>query len=172
MLNKSGVNTFMVAGTYIGTIVGAGFATGQEILQFFTIFNLKGLFGLIITTIMFIVFGYIIMDLGKKLKANSHVEIIKYIGGKKLGTITDLIITFFLFGSFTAMTAGTGALVFQQFKLPTYFGNILMVVLTALTVLTGIKGVINTISMVVPFLLVAVVTVSIYSIITSPSIFN
>lgn len=159
----------MVAGTYIGTIVGAGFATGQEILQFFTIFDSMGLLGLIITTIMFIVFGYIIMDLGKKLKANSHLEIIKYVGGKKLGAITDLIITFFLFGSFTAMIAGTGALVLQQFKLPTYFGNILMVFLTAFTVLTGIKGVINSISIVVPFLLVAVVTISIYSIISSPS---
>ncbi len=168
-MSKRGVSTFKVAGAYIGTVVGAGFATGQEVLQFFTRFGVMGLAGLMVTTIMFIFFGYIIMDLGKKLHANSHLEIIKYTSGNKLGTIIDLIITFFLFGSFTAMTAGTGALVFQQFNLPFYSGSILMAVLTAITVLTGINGVINSISIVVPFLLTAVIGTSIYSIINSTS---
>lgn len=171
-MKKNGVSALKVAGAYIGTIVGAGFATGQEVLQFFTRFGFIGLIGLLITTIMFIVFGYIIMDLGKKLKAYSHLEIIKYVGGKNLGTVIDIIITFFLFGSFTAMIAGTGALVKQQFNLPVYFGNILMVILSAITVLTGIKGVINSISMVVPFLLVSVVLISVYSIINSPTGFS
>lgn len=31
---KSHVRTLQIAFTYIGTIVGAGFATGQEILRF------------------------------------------------------------------------------------------------------------------------------------------
>ncbi|MGD9567968.1 MAG: hypothetical protein AB7V48_06530 [Sedimentibacter sp.] len=171
-MNKNGVSTLKVAGAYIGTVVGAGFATGQEILQFFTRFGLMGLAGLVIATVMFIMFGYIIMDLGNKLRANSHYEIIKYAGGRKLGTIIDIIITFFLFGSFTAMIAGTGALVWQQFKLPIFFGNLFMAVITAFTVLTGIKGIINIISMVVPFLLVAVVSVSIYSILTSTTGFT
>jgi len=169
MVKKRGVSTLKVAATYIGTVVGAGFATGQEVLQFFTRFGIMGFVGLIITTIMFIFFGYIIMDLGKKLRANSHLEIIIYASGNKLGKIIDLIITFFLFGSFTAMIAGTGALVGQQFNLPIYFGNILMAVLTALTVLTGINGVIDSISIVVPFLLTAVIGTSVYSIINSTS---
>lgn len=136
-MKKKGVSTFKVAATYIGTIVGAGFATGQEVFQFFTRFGIMGLVGLILATIMFIVFGYIIIDLGKKLNARSHLEIIKYSGGKVLGTIIDIIITFFLFGGLTAMIAGTGALFTQQFNLPSLLGNIIMAVLTAVTVLTG-----------------------------------
>lgn len=31
---KSHIRTLQIAFTYIGTIVGAGFATGQEILRF------------------------------------------------------------------------------------------------------------------------------------------
>lgn len=34
-MNRKGVSTLKVAATYIGTVVGAGFATGQELLQFF-----------------------------------------------------------------------------------------------------------------------------------------
>ena len=167
-MKKNNVTTLKVAATYIGTIVGAGFATGQEIMQFFTRFGAMGLIGLIVTTSMFIFFGYIIMDLGKKLHARSHLEIIKYSGGRKLGLLIDIIITFCLFSSFTAMIAGTGALFTQQFNLSAWLGNILMAVLTAVTVLTGINGVINSISFVVPFLLAAVVGTSIFSIANTP----
>jgi uncharacterized membrane protein YkvI len=169
MEQKKGISTLKVAATYIGTIVGAGFATGQEVLQFFTKFGVKGLGGLLIVTVLFIAFGYIIMDLGRYLNASSHVEIIKYSGGKIIGTIIDWIITFFLFGALTAMIAGTGALVSQEFNLPSILGNILMAVLTVLTVLTGINGVINSISFVVPFLLVSVIGISVYSIFTTPT---
>lgn len=167
-MQKKGVSTLKVAATYIGTIVGAGFATGQEVLQFFSKFGAWGLAGLILTTIMFIVFGYIIIDLGKKLNARSHLEIIRYSGGRIIGTIIDAIITLFLFGALTAMIAGTGALFTQQFHLQSWIGNIIMALLTAVTVLTGINGVINSISYIVPFLLVVVVGTSIYSIVNVP----
>ena len=163
-MRKKNITALKVAATYIGTVVGAGFATGQEILQFFTRFGIKGLAGIFISTIMFILFGYIIMDLGEKLGARSHLEIIRYSNHGITGTIIDSIITFFLFGSFTSMIAGTGALFIQQFNLPSLVGNILMAVITAVTVLTGITGVINSISFVVPFLLIAVIGTSLFSI--------
>ena len=171
-MSKKGVSTLQVAAVYIGTVVGAGFATGQEVLQFFTRFGPMGLAGLIFTTLMFILFGYIIMELGKELKVHSHLEIINYSCGGIFGTIIDAIITFFLFGSFTAMIAGTGALFTQQFNLPALTGILLMAILTAMTVLTGINGVINSISFVVPFLLVSVIGISLFSIINSPPDFT
>ncbi len=171
-MKKSGISTFKVAGTYIGTVVGAGFATGQEVIQFFARFGIKGFYGLILTTLMFIVFGYIIMDLGRKLNSHSHLEIIKYSGGRLVGTVIDAIITFFLFGALTAMIAGTGALFTQQYQISAIWGNLLMAVLTAITVLTGIKGVINAISFVVPFLLTSVIGISLFSIIESPPVLS
>lgn len=167
-MEKEGVSTWKVAATYIGTIVGAGFATGQEVLQFFARFGVNGIYGLLLTTLLFIIFGYIIMLLGKQLNASSHLEIIRYSGGKFIGTIIDCIIIFFLFGALTAMIAGSGALFEQQFGLSSIIGNMIMVVITALTVLTGISGVINSISIIVPFLLVSVAGISIYSIVTLP----
>lgn len=171
-MKKKGISTLSVAATYIGTIVGAGFATGQEILQFFTRFGITGLLGLVFCAVMFALFGYIIMRLGKQLHARSHMEIIRYAGGKTLGVIVDIIITFFLFGALTAMFAGTGALFKQEFQLPEILGSLMMAVITAVTVLTGINGVIKSISFVVPFLLIAVIGTSIYSIVTAPPDFT
>lgn len=168
IMKKEGISTLKLAATYIGTIVGAGFATGQEVLQFFARFGIDGIYGLILTTLLFIVFGYIIMVLGKELNVDSHLEIIRYSGGKIIGTLIDIIIIFFLFGALTAMIAGSGALFEQQFQLSSFIGNIVMAIITALTVLTGISGVINSISFIVPFLLVSVTGISVYTIMTNP----
>lgn len=167
-MGKKGVSTLKVAATYIGTVVGAGFATGQEVLQFFNRFGALGLVGIIFSSMLFIIFGYIIMDFGRKLHSRSHKEIIKYSSGSMLGTLIDLLITFFLFGSFTAMIAGTGAMFTQQFNLLGLIGNIFMAVISALTVMTGINGVINSISIVVPFLLTTVISTGILSFFNSP----
>ena len=167
-MKKQSVPTLKIAATYIGTVVGAGFATGQEILQFFAGFGITGLWGIALTTFLFILFGFIIMELGQKLYAQSHLEIIKASGGKILGFVMDAIITFFLFGSLTAMAAGTGALFSQQFGIPGLWGSLLMAVLAGATVLTGIGGVINAISVIVPFLLVSVVGISVFSIVKAP----
>ena len=66
-MKNTGVSTLKVAATYIGTVVGAGFATDQEVLQFFNRFSVMGLVGIVIATIMFVVFGYLIMDLERGL---------------------------------------------------------------------------------------------------------
>jgi uncharacterized membrane protein YkvI len=167
-MKNNNISTFKIAATYIGTIVGAGFASGQEVLQFFSVFGIKGFLGLIITTVLFIFFGFVIMDLGKKLNSSSHLEIIRYSSGKFFGNIVDYIITFFLFGGLTAMIAGSGAMINEQFNIPAVWGNLLMAFITAITVLTGIKGVINSISFVVPFLLASVIGISILSIVNNP----
>ncbi len=168
MIKKEGVGTFRVAATYIGTVVGAGFASGQEVLQFFSRFGAWGAVGLVLVTVLFIVFGSIIMNYGKALNARSHLEIIKFSGGRILGSVVDLVITFFLFGGLSTMIAGTGALFQEQFHLPGLLGNTLMAVFAAVTVLTGLRGVINSISFVVPFLLAAVVGVSVFSLAKTP----
>ncbi len=171
-MQNNKISTFKIAATYIGTIVGAGFASGQEVLQFFSVFGIKGLIGLIFTTILFILFGFIIMELGNKLDSTSHIEIVKYSAGKYLGSIIDYIITFFLFGGLTAMIAGSGAMVNQQFNISSMWGTFFMSVLTATTVLSGINGVISSISFVVPFLLASVIGVSLFSIFKFPPNFD
>jgi uncharacterized membrane protein YkvI len=122
----------------------------------------------LLTTALFIVFGYMIMDLGQQLKATSHLKIIQHCGGRVVGSFIDMIITFFLFAALTAMIAGTGALFVEQFHISPLAGNLLMALITALTVLTGINGVIDSISIVVPFLLTAVIGTSLFALFKAP----
>ncbi|MCL2740166.1 MAG: hypothetical protein FWE47_03120, partial [Oscillospiraceae bacterium] len=159
------VGALKIAGVYIGTVVGAGFATGQEVLQFFSRFGISGIWGIALATALFIIYGYIIIALGLSLGASSHLEVLMASCGTKIGRVMDFIVTFFLFGAITAMFAGTGALFEQQWGLPMILGCGIMAIITAVTVLTGIKGVLNSISFVAPFLIVTVVGICVYSIV-------
>lgn len=168
MRPKTRITVFHVAATYIGTVVGAGFASGQEVLQFFGYFGLNGIWAIIITTMMFVFFGWITLDLGMRLQATSHLPVIRYAGGRWVGTAIDYVITFFLFGALTAMAAGAGAIFAEQFNLPAVLGNAVMVLVSILTVMMGLGGVVTAISFVVPLLLVAVLGISILTLLSVP----
>ncbi|MTI82218.1 MAG: hypothetical protein FH758_15395 [Firmicutes bacterium] len=162
------LSTFKVAAAYIGTVVGAGFASGQEVLQFFGFFGISGIIAMLVATVMFVFFGLIILDLGNRLNADSHREIMRHAGGKWVGNIVDAVIIFFLFGGLTAMAAGTGAIFAEQFGFSYVLGSLLMLVGTVFTVLMGVSGVINAISFVVPVLLFSVVAISVATFVTTP----
>ena len=166
--NTSSLSIFKIASAYIGTVVGAGFASGQEVLQFFNAYGVPGILGIAISTFLFFFIGYSILMLGKNLKAKSHVDIVRYTNGEVLGTFIDIIITIFLFGGLAAMIAGAGAIFEEQFSIPPIWGTLVMAVVTLLTVLTGTKGVINAISFVVPFLIISVLFISIKSLLQNP----
>lgn len=165
---KKRITVAKVAGTYIGTVVGAGFASGQEILQFFVVFGRKGLWGLLTVTFLFILFGYIAMELGYILKADNHLPVVRKTGGCILGAFSDIIITFFLFGALTAMIAGSGALFAQEFKLHPLVGSLFMALISIATVMGGFQGTVDSISFVVPFLILAAIGLSIASLFVTP----
>ncbi len=158
MMKHSGSSfgIFKIAAAYIGTVVGAGFASGQEILRFFVAYGAFSLFGIAVSTFLFFFIGYSILMLGRSLKARSHMDIVLYANGRAFGSFFDIVTTLFLFGGLAAMIAGSGAIFSEQFGLPPLYGTLAMAFLTMLTAAAGTKGVVNAISFAVPFLMVSV----------------
>jgi len=70
--------SMMVAFAFVGVVVGAGFATGQEIFQFFTIHGSGSIPGLIITGAMITVGGIFVLNTGYRLRAYNHSQAIRY----------------------------------------------------------------------------------------------
>lgn len=160
--------TFKIASAYIGTVIGAGFASGQEVLQFFSAYGWLGLFGVLTSSLLFFFVGYSVLRFGYRLQASTHVDIVRFTNGKVVGTLIDAIITIFLFGALAAMIAGAGAIFEEQFHAPAIWGTLAMAFVTLLTVIAGTRGVVNAMSVVVPFLLISVLFISIYSLATNP----
>lgn len=149
-----------VAVTYIGTVIGAGFASGQEILRFFTLFGLQGIWGLVFCTVLFAFLGVLLLFLGHRLNATSYREIIIFACGKRFGPAIDLLLSFFLFGALSVMLAGAGAVFAEQLGLPTLAGIVVTLVLSVITVFFGLSGIIRANLIVVPVMIVLGLAVS------------
>lgn len=155
-----------IGSAFIGVIVGAGFASGQEILQYFTSFGYLGILGAIVSTVLFAYLGMTLMKLGSRLQVTSHKKAIYAISGRFLGVIVDIVIIFTLFGVGVVMIAGAGSTVNQQFGLPIFAGSTIMTILVILSMMLKLDKVISVIASITPFLLIFIVIISIYSMFT------
>lgn len=163
---------FKYASAFIGILVGAGFASGQEMLQYFVSFGYMGIIGAIISIALFAYLGMILMKLGSRTKTNSHQAVIHKISGRYLGVIIDYILIFILFGVGIVMVAGSGSILHQQFGLPSLAGTILMSVLIILTVMLKVDRVVKVIAAITPFLILVVIYLFIHSIFTMDASFT
>jgi len=156
---------------FIGIIVGAGFASGQEILQYFTSFGHLGTLAAILATALFAYMGMSLTRLGSRMQTTSHKEAVYGIGGKIGGFIMDAVIILTLFGVGVVMIAGAGSIFSQQFGLPAVLGNTVMAVIVMVTIMLNVKKIIAIIGSITPFLVVMVVGLAIYSLLTMDASF-
>ncbi len=155
-----------IGSAFIGIIVGAGFASGQEILQYFTSFGTMGIFAGIISAALFAYSGMILVWLGSRTQTTSHKPVIFRISGRIVGTIIDWILILTLIGIGVVMLAGAGSNLNQQFGLPYFVGTLIMTLLILFVGFFGTNKVVSAIAGVTPFLILFVIIISVYSILT------
>lgn len=142
-----------IAFTYIGTIVGAGFATGQEIIQFYTRYGGFAVVLIFFSALLFIYLGTKLMLLAQDMNAGSYEDLNRMLFGEKAGSYVSLFMMIVLFGVTTIMLAGAGSLFAEQFNF-SYQSGLLLTLLAAYMVLTkGMKGILTINVIVVPFMI-------------------
>ena len=159
--NKCIINCIRYAGMYVGAIIGAGYASGQETLQFFVSYGYAGIIGTLIAIVLFAWYGTMFMELGHKLHTNSHKEVFTYLCGPKIGAVFDWILVFFLFGVVSIMIAGGGASLNQYFGVNLMVGRIIIAVLTVGTVILGFNSALNALGFLSPLIVIATLAISI-----------
>lgn len=149
-----------VAAVFIGTVVGAGLASGQEIIQFFTVYGFSSMFGIILCGIFYIAAGIMTMDLSYKFNASSYKDLIYLSCGKYLGWVIDTLTTIFLFGGTCIILAGSGSIFFEHLGLPRIAGIIVMAAITMFTVFYSTDGLIFINSIIVPCMIFVIIVIS------------
>lgn len=144
---------FQIATVYVGTVVGAGFATGKEIVEFFTQYGLYGFFGILIAGYLFIFTGTKIMLVASYIKATSYEEFNEYLFGKKTAFIINLFFLLMLLGVSAVMISGAGAVFEEQLGMPQRVGVWLTIVLATIVLLFGTRGLFAINSFVVPVMI-------------------
>ncbi len=150
-----------IAMAYTGTVIGAGFASGQEILQFFTRFGYPSFLAILLSTVLFILVGL------KLLSAGSHLQVKSFRGitGHVFGPLSPLV-DIYLCGAFLllcgAMYAGAGAIFKEHFGRSFWMGAALTAILALGTTLYGVKGILAANIIIVPLIIVFNVLIFFY----------
>ena len=155
------VNSFKVAFTYAGCIVGAGILSGQELWQFFGSYGYLGMLGFVLSIILQAVLGYLIL---KYAFISKEKEFDKLIVKKDIKPVRWFFIIseiIFIFGVVIIMFAGAGSLIESAFKLDDFWGSIIFAIIITVVAFLGINGITNALSMTIPFLTVTTLIISI-----------
>jgi uncharacterized membrane protein YkvI len=158
-MNKIGLS-LKIAAVFIGTVVGAGLASGQEIIQFFTVYGKNGIPGIILCGILYAVIGMLTVDMSYRCNAASYRDLIYLSCGRYLGWVVDALTTLFLFGGTCIILAGSGSIFKEFLGLPFITGILVMGLVTAAVVFNSTEGLIFINSIIVPFMIVIILIIS------------
>jgi uncharacterized membrane protein YkvI/glyoxylase-like metal-dependent hydrolase (beta-lactamase superfamily II) len=153
MMLKHRLNMLGVALVYTGAILGAGFASGREIWQFFGIFGNLGLIGVAMVGGLFILLGIMTAVVAIKLGTNDMGRVIVPGHNKFLVQFVGYFMALMLFTVLITMSAAGGAMFDQQLGLPRILGGAVIIVMVILTVIGGFDRVSHAFRFMMPFLI-------------------
>jgi uncharacterized membrane protein YkvI len=153
-----------LSGAFVATIIGSGFASGQELVQFFTVYGIAGALGAAaVSFAIYAVFSVELFNFGKTMPAEKQTAFFTVYFGEKVGAVLDWFCVIYIYGVFFIMLAGAGATLNQYFGVPNAVGSILMAVLCAITVLLGLKKLVDVMGTIGPLLIISTIVIGIYA---------
>ena len=159
-------NILKVAFLYMATVIGAGFASGQEIIRFFSIYYKGGFFGIILAGLLFSLIGYIVLSKVFSDRISSYDEFLFPMMGYFLGRAMEFIVMLFMACIFSIMVAGLGNVLMGITSLEYRYCIIICSVLCMIAIMTNIKGIIALSSIISPILMIGIIFVGCYIIIS------
>lgn len=109
----------MIIFTILGALIGAGFASGQEIYLFFYRFGKNGILGIFVFISITIFAIYKALKIIYQNPVNTYKDFLNIIFGDKtyFNQITNIIVNCFLCITFFIMISGFGTYFEQQYRM-------------------------------------------------------
>lgn len=148
-------NILKVVFVIIGTMIGAGFASGQEVYLFFFSYGIKGILGLIISGLMIGLVIYKTFQILDKYGTETYKEFLDILIPKvgKIKPMINTVINLFILITFFIMIAGFGAYFEQELGINSLIGSTALAIVTFVIFMTSVKGVVKVNELLVPILI-------------------
>ena len=145
----------------IGTMIGAGFASGQEMYLFFFSYGKEGLIGIVISCC---IIGLVInqtFNIVNKYQIDTYKEFLDILIKKNMKSkpIINIVINIFILITFFIMIAGFGAYFEQELGINRLLGSTILAILTFAIFMTSVKGVVKASELLVPILIIALIII-------------
>lgn len=141
-----------IAGVFIAWMIGSGFATGQEILQFFSSYGYRSYVVLLVVLVLFIVLGRILFVTGFDHKAPGF-DHFSYYCGQKLGRIYSWLVPLTLIIMVSVMTSAAGATLKEYYGIDRQIGSALTAIAVVSSYLAGFDKMVGIVSSIGPVII-------------------
>ena len=148
-------NILKIVFVIIGTMIGAGFASGQEVYLFFFSYGIEGLIGILISSLIIGLVIYRTFQIVEKYRVNTYKDFLDILIQKdsKLKPIINTVINMFILITFFIMIAGFGAYFEQELGINSLIGSTILAIVTFVIFMTSVKGVVKANELLVPVLI-------------------
>jgi uncharacterized membrane protein YkvI len=150
--NKKEVMKF--AGAFIAWVIGSGFATGQEVLQFFTSYGYLSYCVVLLNLFGFLFLGQVLLVTGFEHKTETSFNHFKYFCGEKFGTFYSWLIPITLILIMAVLISGAGSTLSEYYGINRYIGSALIAGMVLCAYLIGFERLIKIVSAIGPVIIV------------------
>ncbi len=147
----------LYAGAICAYLIGSGFATGQEVLQFFTTSGTKGILAALIFLGIMSLASYALCRVGQRKQFENPYDVFEYYCGKWVGAAYVWYSVLLNYCVFVVMLAGGGATINQYYGAPVYVGTGLIGLMALGTAILGMEKMIKIIGVIGPVKIIFVV---------------
>ncbi len=158
-----------ITSVFIGLVIGAGFASGREIYEYFCIPSQTDFLGIIIATIGFGIICYITMCLAKKTKSKDFNSLINNVTGR-IAPAVRLFMLCFMFCGFFIMLSACGALAQETMNISPRYGIFFLAAVCFAVFSFDVKGIVMLNVVLVPLMILGMFWICITTILgTTPT---
>ena len=158
---------FALSATFAAYLMGSGFATGQEAMQFFGAHGSSGLAGITLVFCCFMYACYTLMSTGQRLGLTRNEDVFRHYCGSVVGVFLTWYTMVFIVAVHAVMLSGAGAALAGAFSAPPLLGSVTIMVLVATTLLLGLGRIIDVMSLVGPLVIGLTLTTALVSLLRS-----
>lgn len=130
---------FLAAFSYVAALMGAGLASGQETLSFFSVFSKYGIIGIAAAALIIGIFGGVVSEYAF-ISQKDYNEITGTLFSCRIGKCIDLLTFFFSICTTAVMCACFGELMNMFFNINRSLGAVMLAAVTMLVLFTGSEG--------------------------------
>lgn len=165
-------NAFLLSTTFLGAVIGAGFASGKEISQFFIPFEKYGFLAIFLSCFAMSFYFYAVLKKVYSENITGTFEYLTKISNSFFAKLLYGFIYIFTFAVFCAMFAGSGALLEQRYNIPFSVGTFLMGIICYLVFYKNAYGILKLNAYLTPVMILGILLMGIFVLFFDNAVFN
>lgn len=160
-----------LAGFYTSVILGAGFASGRELVSFFGVFGVYGIYSMIVSGVLFAVLGYVTLKLTLENGVKSYGEFLGLMFGRRVSFCIESLVIFYMLVVYGAMLSAFGVAVHNSIDIDSNVAIIFLSIVVFFMLIKGADFIITVSSLMSPVLIIGSIVVSLCSLYYSQAVF-